>query len=112
ARRGRARDTRSLLLSWRNRYHRAAMTDSCTCDSLSPTVAFPLLVEEAASARQSAPSPLVGEGWGGGSWYPTAVLTPLPARTLRAQADLPHQGGGNQRQPTGKSEIACKEAAA
>ena len=46
----------------------------------------------------SAPSPLAGEGWGGGSWGACvcfAIATPLP--TARRAVDLPRKGGGEEK---------------
>jgi len=45
---------------------------------------------------QSAPSPLVGEGWGGGSGSEATQPEPPPSRPLSA-VDLPHKGGGKEK---------------
>src|SRR3954447_9346731 len=41
-----------------------------------------------------APSPLVGEGWGGGSTRAVFAATPTPAPSERASLVSPPQGGG------------------
>src|SRR5712691_2861261 len=51
---------------------------------------------------QSPPSPLVGEGWGGGCLFDSEDQIPLPARAQSARADLPHKGGGV------RSKLQCR----
>jgi ATP-dependent Lhr-like helicase len=48
------------------------------------------LWEQALPRTQRAPSPLVGEGWGGGS----SALAQLPPTRRASRVDLPHKGGG------------------
>jgi ATP-dependent DNA ligase len=62
---------------------------------LSETVA---LMWPASPARR-APSPLVGEGWGGGSIDDTLRPPPSRPRPHAVAVDLPHKGGGNDLAP-------------
>src|SRR6266852_4186166 len=88
----------------------------------------PSLAGESKSEPQSAPSPL-GEGWGGGCFDHEALVTPLPARALRARHSdaphrvlsttaaegrlcLPHKGGGNRSKLPDIRDVAPAGAAA
>lgn len=53
------------------------------------------MAERWASLAVSSPSPLVGEGRGGGSLLNDPVSQPPPSRRA-SHADLPHKGGGNK----------------
>ncbi|MBB4426754.1 ATP-dependent Lhr-like helicase [Bradyrhizobium sp. CIR48] len=84
---------------WSPRAHQLALLEKAREDAsallIAPTGAgktlagfLPTLVE------LSSPSPLVGEGRGGG--WPHAPLMGLPPSRQPAAADLPHKGGGNK----------------
>ncbi|AND86844.1 MULTISPECIES: ligase-associated DNA damage response DEXH box helicase [Bradyrhizobium] len=96
---------------WSPRAHQLALLEKAREDRsallIAPTGAgktlagfLPTLVE---LSSFSSPSPLVGEGRGGG--WPQAPLVALPPSRQPAAADLPHKGGGdnNSLVSTGRS---------
>jgi ATP-dependent helicase HrpB len=69
----RARDVRAMAQRW------AEASASVNSDSL--------------SVARTAPSPLVGEGWGGGS---NNAIETIPPSRRASHGGLPHKGGGNR----------------
>src|SRR5262249_53569942 len=104
---GRGRCRRSRCRARTDRAGRAAAPTACVARRVSPAAAQLLLPRVAVTlmkhSRQtrSAPSPLVGEGWGGGSLFLSerraATLTPTPSPSP--------QGGGEHHRVLGASVL-------